>query len=144
MVAEKMKLKILATVSSELASHIDLIFQELSQQRQRTYSLENLIKYYVSQEGKSPDLVTSKRITSDVITVKREISFIYYVLNCPFYANYGINEHMSKDNVAKLAEALNTRKPQIPDYILSAKHHYKFYRQFRELIDRHVKYNQQL
>lgn len=144
MVAEKMKLKILASVSSELANHINSIFDTLNQQRDKRYSLQTLIEHYVFEENKNADLVTSKRITSEVVSVKREISFIFYVLNCPFYAVYGINEHMAKDNVTELAQALNTRKTQIPDYILSAKHHYKFYKSFKEVIDRHVKYNQSL
>ncbi len=142
MVKEKMKLKILAAISSDLAKHIDAIFSELSEQKSREYSIDKVIEIYLSVEDKDADLVKSVRSSEEVVKVKREISFIFYLLKCPFYTVYSINEYMTKEDMRQILTALNINKWQFKNYIQSAKHHYRFYKEFRIIIDRNIEYNQ--
>lgn len=139
MVAEKMKLQILKTISTDLYNHVDSVFNTLMEKRNVELILSDIIEDYLNAQNKSHDLLGLKSPTRAAIEVKRDISFIYYCISCPFYYNLGVDERLSSEQIASLYEALNIPKLKLPTYIASAKHYYKFYSDYRDMIDSFVK-----
>ena len=134
MVHEKMKLKILEKISKDLFLHIDQVFERLIDQSKTTYDLNKIIEYYAQHQCKSIQLISCNKRTSEVVNMKRDIVFIYYNLCCPFYRELGVASFLPKRNRLALSEALNLSQNTIIKYINSAKHHFRFYPEYRELI----------
>lgn len=136
-----MKLKILEKISAELSSHIDNEVDRLLLEREKDYDVNKIISFYSEEMNIPLSIFTSKKVVNEVVNAKREVSFIFYMLNCPFYKGYGINEIMKKEKVNQICNALNITKVQLQDYICSAKHFYKFYSDFNRKIDNFLNKN---
>lgn len=135
MVTEKMKLRILEAISEDLAKHVDSVFQRLIHQRDHDYSLEEITKSYLLAKGKPAHLVDYSLKTSEVVDVKRDIAFIYYCLSCPFYYSLGVDERLSKTRIRNAVSTLNISRAKFPSYIMSAKHFYRIYPDYRKMIN---------
>jgi len=138
MVAEKMKLKILEAISEDLAKHIDSEFSRLTKQREVDYDLDAIIEKYLNYQGKPLNLINSNRKTKDVVDAKRDIAFIYYCLSCPFYFSIGVDERLSKEKTKLAVSKLNISRAKFPGYLISAKHYYRVYAQYREIINEFI------
>lgn len=145
MVHEKMKLKILEKLSKDLSVHIEEVFNELLSQQKTEYHLQDVIDYYLSDQDKEKGLIKMSNKTSEVVNTKRDIAFIYYCLSCPFYRELGVIANLQKQRREVISAELNLSRKNIQEYIISAKHQYRFYSNYREMIDRnlhyHLKYN---
>jgi|GEM_PF-1666697 len=129
-----MKLKVLAIISADLSQHLDNEVQRLITEREKNYDVNEIISYYATTEQKDPSLLKLKKVRRDIVEMKREVAFIIYMLNCPFFREYGINEIMKKEVVILTCESLNISRESLNEYIVSAKHFYRFYSEFRERI----------
>ncbi len=145
MVHEKMKLKILEKISKDLSVHIEQVFTELLNQQKTDYQLQDVIAFYLSDQKKDKGLIKMNNKTSEVVNTKRDIAFIYYCLSCPFYRELGVKANLPKEKRETLSIALNLSRKNIQEYIISAKHQFRFYSDYREMIERnilqHLKYN---
>lgn len=135
MVAEKMKLRILEVISVDLANHVNTVFDNLIKQKDDSFSLDDIIDNYLSHYDKSRDLINSNLKTSEVIEIKRDIAFIYYCLACPFFYTLGVDERLDKIKTEISVNKLNISRARFPTYIMSAKHYYRIYNDYREKID---------
>lgn len=133
-----MKLKVLEKLSPELSKHIDNEINRLIDERNREYDVKKIINEYSLLENTPVANLKSNDVKTSVVEAKREICIIFYLLNCPFYRFYGINEKMQKDDVKQLCEALNISKGKYCTYISSAKHYYRIYAYFRNRIDKYL------
>lgn len=133
-----MKLKVLEKLSPELSKHIDNEIDRLIDERNREYDVYKIIDQYSLLENTPISILKSNDIKTSVVESKREICIIFYLLNCPFYRFYGINEKMQKEEVKQLCDALNISKGKYCTYISSAKHYYRIYADFRRRIDNYL------
>src|SRR5690606_20186015 len=113
MEADKMKLKVLAAISSDLAKHIETVFNELSKKREINYCIEDVIRYYLDKQEKPEYVIVSSKGTAEVVESKRDIAFIYYCLSCPFFYELGINEQLDRAKLTALSEAINVKRSYI-------------------------------
>lgn len=146
MVHEKMKLKILEKISKDLYVHIEQVFDNLVLQQKTEYDLKDVIDHYLLSQNKERGLIFLNKKTSEVVETKRDIVFIYYCLTCPFYRELGVEAYLTKVDRQKLLEGLKISRKNIQEYLTSAKHHYRFYSDYRNIIDSninaHLKHNQ--
>ena len=138
MVHEKMKLKILEKISKDLSVHIEQVFTELLNQQKTDYPLQDVIDHYLSDQDKDNGLIKMSNKTSEVVNTKRDISFIYYCLSCPFYRELGVKSNLSKEKREQLCSALGITRWNLHNYLLSAKHQYRFYSDYRDFIERNL------
>lgn len=136
---EKMKLKILEAISGDLHKHIDRVFEELATKKKIEYRIEDVIDYYLKDTEKTLSLENSSRKS---VEAKRDIAFIFYCLSCPFYYNHGIDETICKKKRKESLSVLKISLSKYTSYIVNAKHFYKFYADYRLMIDAAVQYIQ--
>ncbi|WP_160067533.1 hypothetical protein [Sphingobacterium bovisgrunnientis] len=136
MVAEKMKLKILEAISWDLAKHVDTVFNDLLQKDGNTdFSINDIIEDYLKERDKPIDLLESNVKIPGIVEIKRDIAFIYYCLCCPFYYSLGVDQRLTKEQTKILLNALKIHPKK---YITSAKHYYRIYSDYRDMINSFV------
>lgn len=141
MVVEKMKLKILEKLSHDLKNHVDSVFDKLSELK-TDYCIERVAKHYAESKGKDIDYIRSTGTSWDLATCKRDITFIYYCLVCPFFREFGIDSTFPKEQRKNLEEYLSiTRGGHLKAYIPSAKHYYRIYESYRKMINEQIRFH---
>ncbi|KGE14589.1 hypothetical protein DI53_1618 [Sphingobacterium deserti] len=144
MVAEKMKLKILAAIASHLAGHIDSLFEKISEESRKDYSAQQVIDGYEAVTKVKVPTEKSAHLTRTprhVVDIHRAVVYIFYVLNCPFYATFGIHEQLRRNKLDEISASLSINRRYIAYYIISGRHHFKFYKDFKELVLQNLEYN---
>jgi len=138
MVAAKIKLKILETISADLAKHVDNVYSDLvNKQNNLNFSIHDLINDYLADRGKSIEIL-SKRNVAEAVEAKRDIAFIYYCLSCPFYFSLGVNQRLSWNQTKIAYTTLNIDSRKFYTYLSSAKHYYRIYSDYRDMINSYV------
>ncbi len=140
MVVDTMKLRILEHLSKELKKHVDEVFDEISSMK-TDYCILEVSNHYLKTIGKPLNFFDSKPCDREANDIKRDISFIYYCLTCPFFRELGVKSDFSKVQRKQLSEHIGSDRWGISVYVRSAKHFYRFYADYRTKINAQIQFH---